>query len=658
MFELVSNYEPRGDQPLAIDALTKGVSDDLEEQVLLGITGSGKTFTIANVIQRVQRPILVISHNKTLAEQLCGEFRALFPQNAVEYFVSYFDYYQPEAYLPQTDLYIEKDSSINDEIDRLKHQAIRAVLTRRDVIVVASVSCIFGLGSPADYQTVSLTLNEGEEADRDRILHRLIDIRYERSEDLSRGKFRVRGGIVEVCSPDAQQVVRMRFADDRIERMDTIDPVTGRVQARIESVIFPPATHFAFPHEEMDQAIHSINEELADRLRYFREGEKLLEAERLEQRTHFDLEMMHEMGYCSGMENYSRHFDGRRPGEPPFTLLDYFPPDFLTIIDESHQTIPQLAGMYEGDRSRKENLIRYGFRLPSAIDHRPLRFSEFRRKIHQVIYMSATPGKYERSHSLQMVEQVIRPTGLVDPEIILKPVKGQVDDLIGEIRGRVERGERTLVTTLTKRSAEDLAEYLSNIGIKVHYLHSEIETLKRSEILRDLRLKEYDVVVGINLLREGLDLPEVSLVAILDADREGFLRSEISLIQMIGRASRNVFGQVIMYAENITESMNRAITETNRRRRIQKDYNEKHGIVPRSVIKEIRDLIRTPIPEAEVTTVSTQKKGYGRYAKDKLDIIIAGLEEEMRIAANDLEFEKAAVIRDKIAKILGARSDR
>ncbi len=641
MFELVSNYEPRGDQPAAIKSLSKGVLDG-KNQTLLGVTGSGKTFTIANVIQKVQRPVLVISHNKTLAEQLCSEFRALFPDNAVEYFVSYFDYYQPEAYVPQTDLYIEKDSSINDEIDRLKHQAIRAVLTRRDAIVVASVSCIFGLGSPADYRAVSVEIEEGWEIDRDALLRRLIDIQYERSEDLSRGKFRVRGEVVEVCSPDAQEVMRVRFADDVVEKIYLIDPITGEPIRRVDRALLPPATHFAFPSEDRVSAFISIREELDSRLKDLKNGGKLLEAERLEQRTNFDLEMMREMGYCSGMENYSRHFDGRRPGEPPYTLLDYFPPDFLTVIDESHRTVPQLAGMYEGDRARKDILVSYGFRLPSAHDHRPLAFQEFEKKLGQVIYVSATPGPYEYNHSDQVVEQLIRPTGLVDPEIIIKPVEGEVDDLIGEIRNRVERGERTLVTTLTKRSAENLSEYLSTLGIKVNYIHSEIETLERPKILRDLRLGEYDVIVGINLLREGLDLPEVSLVGILDADREGFLRSETSLIQIVGRASRNVFGQVIMYGDHITKSMGRAIEETNRRRKLQSAYNKEHGIVPQSVRKEVRDLIR--IEEADQ---ETEKE----YTKDQLNAIIANLEEEMHLAAEKLEFERAAVIRDRIVRL-------
>jgi len=653
MFELVTDYEPHGDQPAAIEALTRGVLNGLRHQMLLGVTGSGKTFTMANVIARVQRPVLVISHNKTLAAQLCSEFRAFFPHNAVEYFVSYYDYYQPEAYIPQTDTYIEKDSSINDEIDRLKHRAVQAVLSRRDTIVVASVSCIFGLGSPADYRAISFHLQKGDKVDRDGILRRLVDMRYERSEDLSRGKFRVRGDRIEICLPDAKQVVRIGLADDVIERIDSIDPVTGNLMEQMDYAYFFPATHFATPSDKMERAINSIESELAERLKRLKGQGKLLEAERLGQRTQFDLEMMREVGYCSGMENYSIHFDNRKRGEPPYTLLDYFPPDVLTIIDESHMTLPQLAGMYAGDRARKESLIRYGFRLPSARDHRPLRFGEFEGKIGQVVYTSATPGPYEREHSTQIVEQVIRPTGLVDPKIVLKPAKGEVDDLIGEIRAEVARGERTLVTTLTKRSAENLAEYLSGMGIKVHYLHSEIDTLKRPQILRDLRLGEYDVVVGINLLREGLDLPEVSLVAILDADREGFLRSETSLIQTIGRASRNVFGRVIMYADHVTESMKRAISETNRRRCLQLSYNVKHGIVPRSVRKEVRDLIAMPTPGAEVTTAYTVKKGWGRYAKDKVDIIIANLEEEMLLAAKNLEFERAARIRDQIARIRG-----
>ena len=645
-FELKSKYKPCGDQPDAIESLTESVREGQRYQTLLGVTGSGKTYTVANVIAQVQKPTLVISHNKTLAAQLCSEFRAFFPDSAVEYFVSYYDYYQPEAYIPQTDVYIEKDFSINEEIDRLRHRSTQALLTRKDVIVVASVSCIYGLGSPEEYTKVCLLIKRGQKVDRDSILQRLVKMQYERNDSaLSRGRFRVRGDVIEICTVE-ESIMRIELEGEKVLRLSDIDGVTGNVIRNNDGILVFPARHFITPPEMMESAIKSIEKELEGRLKYFKKENKLLEAQRLEQRTRFDLEMIREVGYCSGIENYSRHFDGRPPGSPPFTLLDFFPKDHLMIIDESHVTVPQLRGMYAGDRSRKDILVEYGFRLPSARDNRPLIFDEFETRINQVIFVSATPGPYELGHSPLIAEQIIRPTGLVDPEIIVKPVKGQVDDLIGEIRKRAKKGERVLVTTLTKKMAEDLADYFKDLEIKVHYLHSEVETLKRVELLRDLRLGKYDVLVGINLLREGLDLPEVSLVAILDADREGFLRSEISLIQTIGRAARNVFGQVIMYADNVTGSMKKAIDETNRRRKLQLKYNEKHGITPQTVRKEVRAILEKPAAIAEATTT-----GFGRYAKDKLDIIVANLEEEMRLAAKNLEFEKAAVIRDRIKEL-------
>ena len=657
-FDLVTDFVPRGDQPKAIDQLTNGVSEGMRHQTLLGVTGSGKTFVVASVIENVQRPTLVISHNKTLAAQLCSEFRAFFPKNAVEYFVSYYDYYQPEAYLPEPDLYIEKDSSINQEIDRLRHRATQALLTRRDVIIVASVSCIYGLGSPEEYKAMSLILKKGEKVDRDGLLRRLVEMQYERNDaSLARGRFRARGGTIEICTVDEEDIVRIELLDDVVERIVQVDHVTGNTLEEMNGTLIFPARHYVIPQETKEKSLREIEQEMIGRVAELQKAGKLVEAQRLEQRTKYDLEMIRQVGYVAGIENYSRYFDERTPGEPPFTLLDFFPKDFLTVIDESHVTIPQLQGMYYGDRSRKKNLIDYGFRLPSAYDHRPLFFKEFEEHLNQVIYTSATPAPYELHKSEQVVEQLVRPTGLVDPEIIMRPTRGQVDDLLKEIRKRVDKNERVLVTTLTKRMAEDLTEYLQPLGIKVQYLHSEVETLKRTEILRDLRIGEYDVIVGVNLLREGLDLPEVSLVAILDADKESFLRSEVALIQTMGRAARNVFGQVIMYADEVTESMKKAIEETERRRKIQLQFNEEHGVTPQTVRKEVRALLETPAKIAEASTAFTETKGYRQYSKDKIDIIIANLEEEMLIAAQKLEFEKAAKIRDRIKELKGARDE-
>ncbi|MDH7601441.1 MAG: excinuclease ABC subunit UvrB [Armatimonadota bacterium] len=649
-FVLKSDYKPTGDQPQAIEKLVEGLRAGYRYQTLLGVTGSGKTFTMANVIEAVQRPTLVIAHNKTLAAQLCSEFREFFPENAVEYFVSYYDYYLPEAYIPQTDTYIEKDSSINDEIDRLRHSATQAVLERRDVIVVASVSCIYGIGSKEDYSRTILRLHVGGIYERDDVLRRLIDMQFTRNDiALGRGTFRVRGDVLEIQPVDEEVITRISFFGDEVERITTIDPLTGEVLANMDSVTIFPASHYVTPADKMERALEEIERELEERIRFFQSQGRYLEAQRIEQRTRFDMEMMRELGYCNGIENYSRILDGRPPGSPPHTLIEYFPEDFLVFIDESHQTIPQLHGMYAGDRSRKETLVEYGFRLPSALDNRPLKFEEFERLINQAIFVSATPGPWELEHSEQVVEQLIRPTGLVDPEVEVRPTQGQIDDLIAEIRKRAERGERVLVTTLTKKMAEDLSEYLLDLGLKVHYLHSEINTLERSEILRDLRLGVHDVIVGINLLREGLDLPEVSLVAILDADKEGFLRSETSLIQTMGRAARNVSGKVIMYADNVTDSMRRAIEETNRRRRIQLEYNEKHGITPQTVRKGIR--------ESLVPTASTDKQESLRLGSadplslDELLEHISRLEREMKKAAKALDFERAAELRDEIASL-------
>jgi len=658
-FQLVTDLKPTGDQPQAIEKLVEGLRKGYKHQTLLGATGTGKTNVMAWVIEQVQRPTLVIAHNKTLAAQLYSEFRELFPYNAVEYFVSYYDYYQPEAYVPQFDLYIEKDASINEEIDRLRLAATSALFSRRDVIIVASVSCIYGIGDPEEYGRVVLHLRRGEVRNRNKVLRHLVDIYYERNDlDLGRGKFRVRGDTLEVFPAYGEFAYRVEFWGDEIERITEINPLTGEVLQDLETLDIFPARHFITPEDKLQLALRDIEAELEERLKELREQGKLLEAQRLEQRTRYDLEMLREIGYCPGIENYSRHLSQRPPGSPPWTLIDYFPDDFLLFIDESHMTVPQLAGMYHGDRSRKETLVEYGFRLPSALDNRPLSFEEFEQRINQVIYTSATPGPYELEHSAQVVEQIIRPTGLVDPEVIVRPTKGQIEDLVGEINKRVERGERVLVTTLTKRMAEDLADYLMELGIKVHYLHSEIETIERVEILRDLRLGVYDVVVGINLLREGLDLPEVSLVAILDADKEGFLRSETALIQTMGRAARHVHGQVIMYADEITGSMRRAIEETNRRRQKQIAYNLEHGIEPRSIVKGIRDLTD------RVRAVAEERAAYevtGQIPEHEIERLIKDLEKQMKAAAAELEFEKAALLRDQIFElrdILRARDTR
>jgi excinuclease ABC subunit B len=652
-FNLTDKYTPKGDQGKAIRELVEGIRRGDRVQTLLGVTGSGKTFSMAGIIQEIQRPALVIAHNKTLAAQLCSEFREFFPENAVEYFVSYYDYYQPEAYIPQTDTYIEKDSSINDEIDRLRHSATQALLERRDVVIVASVSCIYGLGSPEEYYNWNLPLIVGREYNRRELLRQLVDMQFSRNDTAPvRGTFRVRGDILEICPADEEVILRIDFFGDEIEKIDALEPVTGEIIRSLDRYVVFPASHFVTSEERLERATKSIEAELEDRLEYFRNRGQLVEAQRLEQRTLYDLEMMREVGYCNGIENYSRHMDGRTPGSPPHTLLDYFPDDFLMFIDESHQTIPQIHGMYGGDMSRKGTLVDYGFRLPSARDNRPLKWEEFEQKIKQVVFVSATPGPYEREVSTHIAEQIIRPTGLVDPEVVVRPTRGQIDDLIGEIRQRVERHERSLVTTLTKKMAEDLSEYLANINIKVNYLHSDVKTLDRLEILRDLRLGVHDVIVGINLLREGLDLPEVSLVAILDADKEGFLRSDTSLIQTIGRAARHVSGRVLMYADQVTPSMERAIAETQRRRERQVRYNEEHGITPETIHKAIREVIQS-------NRVSDGRAAYG-VSPDALDetvpaadllAAIQQLEMEMRTAAKALEFEQAAGLRDEINRL-------
>lgn len=646
-FILHSEYQPRGDQPQAIKDLVKGLNNGFHDQVLLGVTGSGKTFTMAKVVEAVQKPTLVLAHNKTLAAQLYSEFKQFFPGNAVNYFVSYYDYYQPEAYIPQTDLYIEKDSSINDEIDRLRHAATSALLSRKDVLIVASVSCIYGLGSPEDYEALTLSLKSGEFKDRNQVLRRLVGIHYTRNDlGFTRGTFRVRGDVIEIIPAYGENIIRVELFGDEVDKITEVDPLTGEVLQNLEEIRIYPATHYITSEEKMKVAIANVEAELEERLREFREAGMLLEAQRIEQRTRFDLEMMQEVGYCQGIENYSRHLTGRKPGEAPATLFDYFPKDFLLFVDESHVSIPQVGGMYAGDRSRKETLVKYGFRLPSALDNRPLKFNEFESQVHQVIYVSATPGAYELKRAQQVAEQIIRPTGLLDPEIVVRPVKGQVDDLIEEIRVRVEREERVLVTTLTKKMAEDLTEYLDGVGIRVRYLHSEINTLDRVVILRDLRMGKFDVLVGINLLREGLDLPEVSLVAILDADKEGFLRSETSLIQTIGRAARNVQGRVIMYADRVTDSMNRAITETNRRRQKQMKYNEENGITPESVKKAVRDLIQAEQAAEEKVSYQLQQKPH--LTPEEIKAKISELETEMLKAAGDLAFERAAELRDEM----------
>lgn len=656
-FKLVSPFQPTGDQPQAIEALVAGLQRGARFQTMLGATGTGKTFVMAEIIEKVQRPTLVIAHNKTLAAQLYSEFREFFPHNAVEYFVSYYDYYQPEAYVPRTDLYIEKDSDINEEIDRLRLAATSALLSRRDTVIVASVSCIYGLGSPEDYGRVVISLKKGETRNRDKVLRHLIEIRYERNDfELARGKFRVRGDTVEVAPAYGQTAYRIEFFGDEVDRLAEIDTLTGEILAEPEQVEIYPAKHFITPEDKLGKAIEDIEKEMNGQVAYFKEHDKFLEAQRIEQRTKYDLEMLREVGYCSGIENYSRPLAQRPPGSPPWTLLDYFPDDFLMFIDESHMSVPQIHGMFNGDQARKTTLVDYGFRLPSALDNRPLKFEEFEKKLHQVIFVSATPAAYELKISEQVVEQIIRPTALVDPKVEVRPIKGQVDDLVTEIKARVGRHERTLVTTLTKRMAEDLADYLHEISIKVHYLHSEVQTLERIEILRDLRLGVYDVVVGINLLREGLDLPEVSLVAILDADKEGFLRSETALIQTIGRAARHVNGKVIMYADKMTDSMKKAIAETDRRRKIQQDHNTAHHIEPIGIIKEVRDLtdrVRVAA-ESRGEYQVTERAPLGDINKADGARLIAELEKQMKAAAAEWEFEKAALLRDQILELRAA----
>ncbi len=654
-FQLVSDFAPTGDQPDAIAKLVEGISRGDRFQTLKGVTGSGKTYVMANIIEAAQRPTLVIAHNKTLAAQLYAEFKEFFPRNAVEYFVSYYDYYQPEAYIPRSDLYIEKDAQINEEIDRLRLSATSSLFSRRDVIIVASVSCIYGLGDPEEYGRVVINLREGEVRNRDRVLRHLVDIFYDRNDaSLAPGRFRVRGDTLEIMPAYGETAYRVEFWGDEIERILEIDALTGEVLVRHRSIDVFPAKHFITAQEKLAIAVEAIEKEMEERVALLREQDKLLEAQRLEQRTRYDLEMLREVGYCSGIENYSRHLSQRQAGEPPWTLLDYFPDDYMLFIDESHMTVPQIRGMYNGDRSRKEVLVDYGFRLPSAMDNRPLTFAEFDDHINQCIFVSATPAQYELSVSVQLVEQVIRPTGLVDPEVVVRPIEGQIDDLIGELRRRVDRGERALVTTLTKRMAEDLSDYLREAGLSVHYLHSEIQTLERVDILRDLRSGVYDVVVGVNLLREGLDLPEVSLVAIIDADKEGFLRSNTSLIQTIGRAARHVHGQVIMYADKVTDSMRQAIDETNRRRQIQADYNVQHNIVPSTIVKQIRDLTQSlravAEPQAEYRVSEIPKHEAHR--------LISELEKQMKAAAQDLEFEKAALLRDQVLELRRSMRDR
>ncbi|ACB85604.1 excinuclease ABC subunit UvrB [Natranaerobius thermophilus] len=655
-FKLQSDFSLEGDQPKAVDELCESLNGGNSHQTLLGVTGSGKTFTMANVIQRLQRPTLVIAHNKTLAAQLCGEFKEFFPENAVEYFVSYYDYYQPEAYIPQTDTYIEKDASINDEIDKLRHSATSALFERRDVIIVASVSCIYGLGSPEEYREQVLSLRCGMEKDRDEILKGLVDIQYSRNDvNFTRGTFRVRGDVIEVFPASyTETAVRIELFGDEIERITEIDTLTGEILGERNHVAIFPASHFVTRRSKLEKAIESIQEELHEQLEYLKRQGKAVEAKRLEQRTNYDLEMLQEMGFCQGIENYSRHLIGRPAGSRPYCLIDYFPDDYLMVVDESHMTIPQIRGMYAGDMSRKQNLVDHGFRLPSALDNRPLKFQEFEKMINQNIYVSATPGPYEKEHSERIVEQIIRPTGLVDPETEVRPVKGQIDDLYSEINKRTDRNERVLVTTLTKKMAEDLTDYLREMGIRVRYMHSEIDTLERMEIIRDLRLGKFDVLVGINLLREGLDLPEVSLVAILDADKEGYLRDERSLIQTMGRAARNVNGRVIMYGDAITDSMRRAIDETNRRREKQIEFNARHNITPQTVQKKVHDVIEATRSAEDETEAATPENIQEMSAKERKELI-AKLQEEMKQAAKELEFEKAAELRDLIMELKTAQ---
>lgn len=650
-FKLVSEYKPTGDQPTAIESLVKGVEMGLDDQVLLGVTGSGKTFTMANVIAKLNRPTLVLAHNKTLAAQLCSEFREFFPENAVEYFISYYDYYQPEAYIAHTDTYIEKDSAINDEIERLRHSATSALSERRDVIVVSSVSCIYGLGDPIDYKNMVISLRTGQTRERDELMRRLTDIRYERNDmNFTRNTFRVRGDTLEIYPAYwAGRAIRVEFFGDEIDRISEINAVTGMPERVVQHVAIYPASHYVASKEKMARAMHDIEEEMWQQVKFFESHDKLLEAQRIRQRTQYDLEMLSEIGFCTGIENYSRVIAGRAPGTPPTTLIDYFPDDFLLFVDESHVTLPQVRAMYNGDHSRKQSLVDYGFRLPSAYDNRPLKFDEFEAKIHQAIFVSATPGDYEREHAANIAEQLIRPTGLLDPEVFIRPIEGQIDDLIGEINATTAKGERTLVTTLTKKMAEDLTKYLTENGIRVRYMHSDIGAMERMEIIRDLRMAKFDVLIGINLLREGLDLPEVSLIAILDADKEGFLRSETSLIQTIGRAARNAEGRVLLYADKITPAMRAAIDETARRRQIQDAYNKEHGIVPKTIVKSVRDLIEisaTPTPEHK------GKSGV-KMTKQELQRQIEKLEKSMREAARMMEYEYAAVLRDEIIRLRG-----
>ena len=650
-FKLHSEYQPTGDQPAAIANLVDGFKKGYQFQTLLGVTGSGKTFTMANIIQQLQRPTLVIAHNKTLAGQLYGEFKEFFPENAVEYFVSYYDYYQPEAYVPSTDTYIEKDSAINDEIDKLRHSATAALSERSDVIIVASVSCIYGLGSPIDYKNMVISLRPGMEKDRDEVIHKLIDIQYDRNDmDFKRGTFRVRGDVLEIYPAYSDgEAYRIEFFGDEVDRITSIDTVTGEIKAQLNHVAIFPASHYVVPKEKMMEATEHILEEMKEQVAFFKSEDKLLEAQRIAERTNFDVEMMRETGFCSGIENYSRHLTGTAPGEPPCTLIDYFPDDFLIIIDESHITLPQVRGMYAGDRSRKKTLVEYGFRLPSALDNRPLNFGEFESKIDQMLFVSATPSDYEKDHELMRVEQIIRPTGLLDPEISVRPVEGQIDDLISEVNKETAAHHKVLITTLTKRMAEDLTDYMREVGIRVKYLHSDIDTLERAEIIRDMRLDVFDVLVGINLLREGLDIPEITLVAILDADKEGFLRSETSLIQTIGRAARNSEGHVIMYADTITDSMRMAIDETNRRRQIQQAYNEAHGITPTTIKKAVRDLIA--ISKAVTDSDEDFKKDPESMDEKELKKLAKELEKKMRQAAAELNFEEAAKLRDRMIEI-------
>lgn len=648
VFKLHSEYQPTGDQPQAIEALVNGFQEGNQFQTLLGVTGSGKTFTMANVIAKLNKPTLVIAHNKTLAAQLYGEFKEFFPENAVEYFVSYYDYYQPEAYVPSTDTYIEKDSAINDEIDKLRHSATAALTERKDVIVIASVSCIYGLGSPVDYQNLTVSLRPGMERDRDAVIRKLIDIQYTRNDmDFQRGTFRVRGDVVEVFPASAtDRAIRIEFFGDEVERIQEIDVLTGEALCRLEHTVIFPASHYVVARDKMERAIAGIEAELEERVKYFKSEDKLLEAQRISERTHFDIEMLRETGFCSGIENYSMHLNELSPGDTPHTLMDYFPEDFLIIVDESHITIPQIRGMYAGDQSRKSTLVDYGFRLPSAKSNRPMNFDEFESRINQMMFVSATPSDYEKGHELLRTEQIIRPTGLLDPKIRVRPVAGQVDDLLGEIRKATAKKGKVLVTTLTKRMAEDLTKYLKEVGVRVRYLHSDIDTLERSEIIRDMRLDVFDVLVGINLLREGLDIPEVCLVAILDADKEGFLRSETSLIQTIGRAARNAEGQVIMYADKETDSMKQAISETNRRRKVQKAYNEEHGITPQTIKKAVRDLIR--ISSKAGTDITEEEKDPESMSREELEKAVRKLMKQMDRAATELNFELAAKLRDQM----------